>query len=352
MDKISFNDIQTSYIAQPILFLTACLFYPILFFLYLLFVITKITVHLWLKHKHGSAYAGMASGGDAFWNFDENLRKIVNSVMTIECKTDSIKNFPSEIRSDFIQKFSCSIKDHPKLAYVVRQCMGYSYYLRNLVDIKEFISIVDINNRETITQDFFEDILVSHTHKPLPQDDMGLFEIIIFNKPLVEVGSKCKFPVLLRFNHIVGDGLSLSTVISNIIGNFGTSGVVDFLKRRYNIINQDKNTKNMSRKLKNSFKLIHLLITFPAISFYQVFLRKSDENIVHRKSYPTERVLAYNVEEKSRLVNVVKQIKKVLPGVSFTDIILAAVSSSIYFHFLKVCIQFSDIFKFYMKLII
>lgn len=314
--------------------MTSCLLYPVLFvFLMVLYLVKELT-NISLKLKHGCLYGGMPSGGDCFWNVEEPIKNTLNILVTIETDTKDLDNFPFILKDKFCEKLQDQ-EDYPKFTYAVKRTAGYTYYLKNQINITDCISITNVNDTENITKDNLEDFLRNYSDRLLPCENKALWEIVIISKPFDQYNSNSKFPVLFRFNHIVADGLALSTVLSNLLGSFGKRPIIDFLKERYQLRNQNerKGEKDIITKVKQALSIVQTVLVTPAILMHQLFLRTPDVNILRRSTYSGERIFTYNVEEQPRLVNALKKMMQMLPGINFTDIIFTAISYSFYSYF-------------------
>lgn len=316
--------------------------FPALFTTFLLLATFRAITNIYLKSKYGSFYGGLLSGADVIWSVEDDSKNIINTLVKVEGESGNTENFIETLKRDICAKFSEYVNEFPKLSCIRQEILGYTYLLKNQIDFTECVTVTNLHIGKEKTE--LEKVLGDYSNKPLPKNNAALWEIIIFSEPIEWSNQRNSFPVLCRFNHIVGDGMSLTTVLSIIFGSKNTMNL-NYLQQKWrNLITKRKPATKHSdgsrlSKARNLLYFLHVSLIAPILIFHQSFLRKCDVNTLHGPPLSGEKILVYTVEENAILVPRVKKIKRRLPAVSFTDIILTAISNSLDTHFQKVGID-------------
>lgn len=301
-------------------------------------VILKNILNLYLKTIYGSFYGGMLSGGDVIWTIEDVSKNIINVLVILENESTNAEHFVKELKKEIFNRISDNLNQFPKLSSVRHRTMGYTYLIKHQIDVNECVTVTNINcNRIKISRNELEQIISAHSNKPLPNENMALWEIMLFSNPIEWINEKEHIAVLCRFSHVIGDGLSLISVFSTIFGNRDPL-LEEYLKQNLKKTALNKN-KHKADQFAKVLSFIHILLMSPFVIFHQSYLRKSDVNILHGPSLSGQKILVHSIEENEQLVPMVKKIKSMLPTVSFSEIILTAVSKSLDTYFQKVSIE-------------
>lgn len=305
--------------------------------IFLALTLIKTVINMTLKITHGSLYNGMLSGGDVIWSVEDISKTVINILLVVQDE-DGNGDFVERITKEIYAKYQENIKDFTKLSCIRRRKMGYTYLIKNQVDISECVKVDDdgFNDNAELSRDEIENLIGYYSNKSLPRENDALWEIILFKKPMKWSDQKKHYPILCRFSHVVGDGLSLITVLTTIFGK-NTGSVLDHLKNKWKAIVANKKDEVRTTKLKNVFYFLHVLLMSPFIIIHQSFMRKTDVNILHGPPLSGEKILVYSVEKEEKLVSMVKNMKRILPNVNFSEFILTAISASFTAYFEKVC---------------
>lgn len=330
---------QKSYLIRPILYLLSCILYPVFIAIYLVLSIIKTVINIHLKIKHGSSYHGMLSGGDIIWSVEDVSKTVINIFLVLQDDNDNDAGFIERIKKEIYEKYHKNIKDFSKLSCIRQRKLGYTYLLKNQIRISECVKVENGGSgKPKLSRIEVENIISNHSNKPLPRNNDALWEIIIFDKPMESDGQKKHYPILCRFSHMVGDGLSLITVLTTIFGK-NSSSVLDQLRQKWAPMIRDRKDEIKVTKLRNFLYFLHVLLMSPFIIIHQSFMRKVDDNILHGQQLCGKKILVYSNEEDQRLVQVVKNMKRVLPTVNFSEFVLTAISASFNAYFEKVGIK-------------
>lgn len=304
----------------------------LLLFLLFPFIILKCfkgILSFYLKNKYGQLFAGILSGGDTYWGIEGSPKNIINIALFFESKSDD-DNFIENLKQYGIRRFTENVKLFPKLSCVCRNFMGYTYLLKNEVNFTEFISVID--NGKILSRADLENEINRYCNRLLPKNNTALWEAIFFSRPLEKSN---QFVLLMRLSHIIGDGLSISTILLSMFGKTNTE-IKHYLRENLKNILPSRATEQNKDKLKRFLHLIHIILIIPFVLIVQSYFRISDVNSLRRSSLVGQKQVVFTFEETERLVPLVKKMKKVLPKVSFTEIILTAISKSLFNHFEKV----------------
>lgn len=331
-----FKILQRSYLARPFFYLLSCVIIPIFFFILAFFSLISVIIDLYLKIKYGFLYGGMLSGGDAIWDVEDVLKNIINILVLVEEDNDKSHNFAETMASNINKNFPTYCNDYPKIACGLQRSMGYTYLIKNKIDVSELVSVAAIiDNDKRVSRSKIESIFHNYYSKPLPRENTALWEIIFFNQPIMCSDGKKKFPVLCRFNHVFGDGLSIAMFLSTIFGNKKMM-IAEYLRKKLKLLIENKHEESKYTKLTQFFYLLHALLMSPFVILHQNHLRKHDANILHGPSLSGEKIMVFSVEEKQRLIPILKKMKNELSTVRFSELILTAISGSLHAHFVKV----------------
>lgn len=205
---------------------------------------------------------------------------------------------------------------------------GYPYFLKEKFRSEDFITIIDT---QITKYSCIKDIIYDFSSKGLPLDGKALWEIIVIQATTewkYKSGLKeDQIAIILRENHTVTDGLSLMNLIANSFGD----QVMDLSMYLKNIPRSPKS--NIVAKLSKYLLLFMIVPGHLLIASLQKKLNRKlwkAPNIVHKQN------VAYKCEDGRGLVEKIKIMKRDIGDVSFTEILIAAISASLNRHFLKV----------------
>lgn len=307
---------------------------PLLLAIVLILWSVRFVLSCCLKLKYKNLYGGFLSGGDAVWGVEDASRSIINILLIVQNENETREEFMKSLKQTIYEGFNRYINEFPKIASVRCNTMGYTYLVKNQINVLDCVRFIIIDTPgEYILRHELNELVGSYSNKLLPLQGNALWEVIIFSKPIEwsNTNKKRAYPVLCRFNHIIGDGLSLTTVLFLIFCN-----ELSALSKFKHTLGKVLPKENKRRKFNAILHFIHITLTAPSVVFRQIYLRKSNPNILNGPELIGEKILAFSVEENEILVPAIKKIKKVLRNASFSDIILTAISCSLLNYFQKV----------------
>lgn len=283
---------------------------------------------------HGSSFVGFLPGSDALWASGENFRNVINILFLMKEVNNSTENFPEKLKREVSRILSKNFHRFPKLSYEIRRSKTFPYYLKNRIDLSEYITVIELDGLEPLSQSELEKIVTSYADRSFPKNNTALWEIIIFSKPVIMLDQNENYVVLWRFSHCAGDGLALTTTITNIFGNDTGFAKRNDLNRIYGI--KQVRNENVLNKLKRIAKHTHIFLMSPFILIRQINHNKPDTSFSREPAFCGERTLMYEIEDKPRFMEYVKIIKNVVPGTTFSEIVMTTISGSLYTYLRRV----------------
>lgn len=230
---------------------------------------------------------------------------------------------------DFIHhKFFENPKIFPKITY---SCGKYSY-CRFLYD--DNITVNDVvfevkTKGKTITKEILQMLLKERSKKSLRK---ALWEICIVTKP-IDWKSDEMYPLILRINHGVTDGIGLLLLMKNYLSD---ESLENYWKPK---INKSKGT--FMSKLKDFHETFSMDMLAPVVSLY--LLAGSDRNDLCRKR-SGHCCFAWFMEDDQQLLQIIRNIRKKIPDTTFSDVIKTTLTVCLKNYFQKVGEYFRFIF--------
>ncbi|XP_072947733.1 uncharacterized protein [Epargyreus clarus] len=261
---------------------------------------------------------------DVFWSLeDDTTKSIINVLGVIE--SDCPENLVDCIEEKLL---NVSISNEGKIFYRRTEKYGFYYWRRpDFIDMKEYIQLVDIPNiYDYLHVDDLEQMLTNISDESLPFNGESMFQIFITKKRLDSGEEKGKYALICRVHHSVGDGITLIQFLCETLGD-EMSNDTSYLKAgaSYNNIT-NKSPSDLIEMMK---KLGDILI-----SFTSVLQRKPDDYSLYGPKLIDESIFKW-IDEDEKVFIMIKAIKDSVEGVSFSDVILAAMSQSLQNYYLK-----------------
>ncbi|XP_022904378.2 uncharacterized protein [Onthophagus taurus] len=295
----------------------------------------KKVVSIYLKSKYKDDFGEMLEGIDNLWAIEtKQSRHIINALMYIEYN-DSKESIMARIYEVFKEKlvyqFTC----------VRKRELGYYFRLLNRIKPEDLISKWNLSDEELSNKDAFEDALRKISNQPMPINDTACFQLLASMVPITfspscnnnNGNSKKVYPIMLRIHHSVGDGVALLSFLLKNVSDEKINVEEEIVKRIM------KNNTKPPKKNNLSSYVTKVIDTIKKISNLNVYyfapIEKRDQNCLHGPSLSGKQILTSYLEENPVYVNKIKSIKKRIPGCSFSDVILTAISASFHEYFTK-----------------
>ncbi|KAK4882040.1 hypothetical protein RN001_005359 [Aquatica leii] len=213
------------------------------------------------------------------------------------------------------------------MAAVFKKSFGYYYYVNNQVNIEDCIKKLTVPTENTKTEALIQ-FIESIEDVPLPRNNSGLWDVFIGTHSVTwnsGMPDKVYYPILFRFHHSLTDGYHL---ITTIFGNFSDAKLANekFPKSK-------KHTNSTFKRIYVNLRQLYEMVAFPWKFFLTIVFGNS--NTLCKTKLQNKKIFNFYADKDKRYFQVVKEIKKHFRGVSFTNIILAAISSSFSNYFLK-----------------
>ncbi|XP_017780915.1 PREDICTED: uncharacterized protein LOC108565808 [Nicrophorus vespilloides] len=303
-------------ILLPLSIICTILFCLLLIILAIYYEIINFVLNL----KHGDDYCGIMDGSDVIWVVEEETFSLIKMLFMVDAKDGE----GCEPLFEFVKRtYEKIAKTHNKMSCVRRYFMGYVYFLKTQINIHEHVKYLE----DYKDVEGFNLLMDKLSDSPLPAGNTALWEVYVGRVPLKweNNGGKVQYPILMKYHHSIGDGMSLITLITTNLINNGVNSMKENCKNYSNILKKSDLNNSKPTFLENVKKLFYK-------SYYISYfgpLDDSDENILHEKHLSHQKHVCYSLEkETTNYVEKVKSIKNRIKGISFNDVILSAFSAS------------------------
>lgn len=279
-----------------------------------------------LKIIYGERFVGFLNGPDAFQTIGEPIQHVINGVLIYQCpKSMSVHQF-FEILQERYRKADVV----PKFQVIFKKQFGYSYMLKeSCFDISfRKMKVMNAENYKLSKTELMV-LINEYANAQMPKDDTVPWEFLVGSQS-IDWGEDRYYNyyfVLPRYHHAIGDGVALMklTVAANA-NKKNTVTLKHVSERNVNVI----------MKIFQTFLAIILIPSWYVSSFV---LKGRDKNILKGKQWRKQCHYALKIEDHTAYVQKVKKIKSQILGVSFSDVLLTAISYSLNEFFNKVCLS-------------
>lgn len=330
-----------------VLLVTIAITFPVLACFFLVF---RGLLHFYLKLKHGEDFYGLMDGYDTVWEVHETSRGQITILGTFdfdeEKNGDVYDAFVRQIHQPELRR-SCR-----KAAMRRRHLLGYNYY----IEMDPYDGLVQkmppYEDEEDVRR-----MLSACSNQPIgPQDDKML-EFLVGTKPIrFAQNGRFEYPIIMKMHHSLGDGIALMNFCITGLGRdpaaFLKKTEEDFRKmfkikkndqgndaaRPEDAANEaDANAEEASTTpKKGTMQLGKLLRKVMTSKFYHPLFGKPDANLLHGKTLTGRKNLVWSRDMGRDYVRAVKNIKSRFDGVSFNNVLFAALAASFSEYYQKV----------------
>ncbi|KAJ8971945.1 hypothetical protein NQ317_013573 [Molorchus minor] len=282
----------------------------------------------------------LPESADTIWATEDISRDIINVLVVINI--DKPENITEQIKTIVSNKIFKQSKEFLKLTSIRIKSMGYHFLLRDQVTVDDIVSTLNFERDcGIITESVLQKTISEYSNRPLPKNDSALWEILVSPNPVQWKRSKGQanvYPILMRFSHIVGDGLSLTnfalrTLAMTLLGSFHKTFALSKTKDAVLSNPVDGEQLNVVTKAKaciqHILEYLRIILIAPTIIFMENFVRKEDVNDIHGCQLSGDKILVYAVEEDTQMISVVKKIKAAVPESTFSDVLLTGISGTL-----------------------
>lgn len=334
---------------------------PVILLTLTLAYFNRIIVKILLKKKYGSNFIRLLVGTDTIWALEEDsARSIINVITTIEVNTklndSSNGKLLNKLKETIRQKFFTGKCPYPKMFYKRSFEKGYYFWEKheNLC-IDDYVRPMNLNEKHEINNESLRKFVSENANTKLPFDNTASWEILISERPMVKSKDEQPnieiYPLLFRIHHSLGDGVVLMKLLLKTIADedldvkavkkrsLTTESILKYITEKFSFkkIHGIPLTIGLRKCFHNTLTKIMLLIMAPASLMSQI-LRPPDTNTLHGPALSGNKVCAWlsdGLVEESLLVKI-KRVKSRIPGMSFSDIFLTALSASYHNYFTQV----------------
>ncbi|KAF5301764.1 hypothetical protein FQR65_LT08747 [Abscondita terminalis] len=280
-----------------------------------MFWIYKQLIQCYLKFVHGSRFIGMIEGTDATYASNEKSDSVVMALFVYEISADTkpsdvFENLRNLVNTHFIENKEKLQKFHCTIHYF----NGYMYMLKENVTLNDCVRNMNtINDKEEITKDELITLINQYKDTNFLNNDRLLWDVVIGTQP-VKWNSKTGvkyYPTLFRFHHAICDGFSFGQFIFGVAADEG----------------KGKNTREAFIKKTTD-------ASPPTMLVIEQLVKKKEYNILHGPKLKKVSVFTAKVDDGAYFKKI-KYIKSSVPGVSFSDVVFAALSYSLHEYFQK-----------------
>ncbi|XP_057658161.1 uncharacterized protein LOC130895064 isoform X1 [Diorhabda carinulata] len=290
-------------------------------FLACLLVYKSIIIAI-LKLKHGKNLTIITSN-DSFFGlgkFRENLSNVLFTMNT-EMSEEALRERMVQAINMKMIKYEQHFK---KIHSSLYNFMGYTFLIKeDDVRATDFVTILDV---EKDRYESINHLAYEYSMKPLPKQNKRLFEIIII-KSSKEWKTRNNFkvekiPVLMRMHHLLADGLSTLNLNVQL---FGDNKVV---------INEVVDKFNTNRKRPQYWleilQNIYFFLLLPGyIIYHEIHTYGNYRGFMNNLGSGKQHFI-YKVGDDNMMIRKIKTLKNKIGNCSFTQILITAISASIY----------------------
>lgn len=300
--------------------------------------IYRYGVQKYLQYLHGQDFVGLLDGVDCVWATEDESRGLVNGLMVIESYLD-----PESFYHQMKNRLCNTLLRSEKFRFVRRRYGGFMYYLRNKITDDAIVKqMPKVPKNNTLSKDELMIWLSKYCNAPLPYDDTGTNEILIGGQPVnwrKTDNTFFQYPVLYRLHHCIGDGISNQQLIMQRLADEIVPTVISRLVKNEKKTGRSKENKSILNIL-TAFqyrisKIVNIFMKVIRLSAHRLsYLEHPERNILHGQKLCERKHFACCVEDSTELLPMIKDIKKNINSVGFSDVVVAAVAESFadYFH--------------------
>ncbi|XP_060535241.1 uncharacterized protein LOC132707410 isoform X2 [Cylas formicarius] len=218
---------------STLLYLLALTLVPIVVLSLIVLAAYRHLVRLLLVLRHGDKFGGMFEGADMVWAIQEKeWRSILSIILVLE--SDTKMDMRDRLRK-IAEERVFHTTDYPKLSSTRHHFLGYTYMLRNTYTAEEGISLLKIPENKPFDESALNEVASEVCNSPLDKEDTAMWALLVSPIPLAQKNEgKYLYPIILRFSHAVGDGVTYVSFLIKIFSNGSISSYLqDHLKKAY-----------------------------------------------------------------------------------------------------------------------
>ncbi|KAF2899810.1 hypothetical protein ILUMI_06377 [Ignelater luminosus] len=292
--------------------------------------IFRLFIYVILKTKHRSKFNGLLNGPDAVHMISKEPRHLMNCLIMFQCT----KEMSPQVFYDNIKRIVRKMQYYGKLNSKFFTYCGYPYMLGEELNVDDCIrEMKTISNlKYKISRSELLSLINECCNLDLPNNNTIPWEIMIgIQKVDWRNDGYHYYPLLLRCDHVIGDGITIIEIIAKMFSNKSS-------KVKYKL-EESEHLVWMENFVKITLKGLHMLMILPAFLISNYIIRVKDNNILYSPTLSHQVFYWSNVDDSSKYVEKIKTIKNTIAGISFQDVVAAAFSASLNDYFIKKSIK-------------
>ncbi|XP_058053823.1 uncharacterized protein LOC131205651 [Anopheles bellator] len=360
-------------------FLEFVLISPLLVGVILVFKFYRTAIELVLRQRHGNHFKGLLDGADVVWAIEnENSRGMINILTHVEEPSGGHHStISAEILLTLRKRISSRLmgyyQPHPKMFWKRNVELGYYFWSdQSQLTVEDYIRYLELvplsEGQSHIEEHHLRTLLSAINNRNLPAAHTSSWEVLVGRQPIIDESKHIlKYPILFRVHHSLGDGVALMRLLLESIVDREVPSRWKYLSKlkvmNINYILENNNTSAHQNLYKQETRSVRLWKKLPSVAdlvmqmdrmrrilwtiytapafFHDVSRRQVDSNCIHATKMSHEKVVSWLYEENTghTMVDIIKRTKRLLPGTRFSDVFLAALSSSLEQYFRNRCDQ-------------
>lgn len=281
----------------------------------------KVLCSVIIKRKD-KYFVGFLDSFDVFWSLDEDAT--INVIGVIE--SESPEALVDSIKTK-LQNITIANNGVDKIFYRRNEEYGFYYWRRySFVDLCQYVEVLDLSDKCELTVVDLEDVMVQVSNESLPYNDEGLFKIFVTKQRVGNYDEETgEYGIIFVIHHSIGDGVALLEFLCETLADKRNNHPVNMFS-----MPEAKNYDSPTALV----DMIQKLWEIP-LCFVDTLLRKPDVNLLHGPPLLREKAFKWT-ESDENLLLMVKEIKDNVDNLSFSDILVTALSSGLHNYFTKV----------------
>ncbi|KAK4877323.1 hypothetical protein RN001_009829 [Aquatica leii] len=333
--------------------LVIILLIPLILTIVLVFATYRQCLNMSLKLKHGQAYRGLLQGFDVVHTVDEISNSKTCILIIFEYDQKNLSKCFFDVFIEEMTKVKKTIFSQiPKFQSKYSQCTGYTYMLKQNVDVVEFVRkmpLIDSKSEELNDAELSQ--LLGKVHRlDFPKDNTVYWDFLVGTQPVAKKYNNGKnsrwYPVLFRNHHCISDGVSLLKLLVGVLADKQTiklpspdtyrgSSVFDDIINSADKLSFDYLIQSLWNTLMKILLSLYVFVLIPSSVFTILFLKANDNNVLHKQALSGKPIFAFVAEENDAYFQKVKRIKHKIANTSFPEVLLTAFSESLCSYFKK-----------------
>ncbi|XP_052563043.1 uncharacterized protein LOC120422232 [Culex pipiens pallens] len=288
-----------------------------------------------IGHKFKGRYAGMLAGSDVIWGLDEDRNSGVVNVLGFAegSLSEQAGRTPQQIVAFLTERFEVILKNRNneafrKLFLQRNRSLGFYFWTRaKEVKLSDYIRLVRINENATVTEKEICDYVTKICNRKLFRTNNNAWELLVGTQYIEDSQTNlAKYPVLFRFHHSLGDGISIMRFILD--------EVVD---QRQDSIDLTKTLSTVGKRHNTTF-WSNLKAFYNAPSFVLRVLFSSEEpNSLHVMVPTPEKIICWQNENftltRDCWNHILENVGQISPKPSYSNTLLAVLSGTFFGYF-------------------